>query len=110
VEFDLGVLDRIALLNLLPTEEVQSNFLTLKSLRVFREELVISPEEAKKFGLVELDNGRIQWNTAKERPKRFLVDDSVLAVIRRRLKGLDETGRLLEQQMPLYERFLLTEA
>jgi len=37
-------------------------------------------------------------------------DGAGLPVIRRRLKGLDETGRLLEQQMPLYERFLLTEA
>lgn len=106
MEFELGVADRITLLGILPPEAVESNFLTLKSLRVLREDLIISPEEEKEFGVVALPNGRIQWNAVKERPKAFSIDDNVLGVIKRRLKALDAAGKLLDQHMPVYERFI----
>lgn len=108
MEFDLGVADRITLLGALPPEEVESNFLTLKSLRVFREELSVSPEEADDLDL-EIKDGRAKWVAAKEKPKRFDIDDNLLKLVRRRLQGLDAAGRLRDQHMPVYEKFVLPE-
>jgi hypothetical protein len=106
MEFDLGVADRITLLGILPPEEVQTNFLTLKGLRVFREELALIPEEAEEIDLKDLGDGRIQWNMKKEKPKTFSIDDGVLGVIQRRLKTLDTAGKLLDQHMLIYEKFI----
>lgn len=108
MEFELGVADRITLLGSLPPEEVHSNFLTLKTLRVFREELSLSPEEANEIEYCQVD-GKAHWKVAKEKPKHFDIDDNILKVIQGRLRELDRAGRLLDQHMPVYEKFVLPE-
>lgn len=109
MDFELGIADRITLLGVLSADVVEANFLTLKELRVVREELSFTQEENDEVDLEELPEGKVKWSTAKERPKTIAIGPQVLKVIQNRLRQLDGAGKLREQLMPVYEKFVLVD-
>lgn len=101
---ELTILERIILLSILPTE---TNYITYKILNDFKSELSFSEKELKDFEIKEID-GRITWNNMKEKSKKITVGEKVNEIICASLKKLDETGKINDENVTLYEKFILT--
>ena len=103
-----NALERITLLDVLPRE---GNFQTLKMLRVFREDLSFDEQENKDLKMQaqpDLNTGMIsyKWDSAGDKPKEIRVGEKMRDVICDTLKDMDRRGKLTEQHMGLYERFI----
>jgi hypothetical protein len=99
---ELSVLERIALLGILPRE---GNFLTLKILRQLREALSFSEEELSDFELRQEENS-FHWNPKAERPKEVPIGAKAREIIAKRLEELDKAEKLTDELFGLYERFV----
>lgn len=103
MEYDLHITDRLNILQLLPKE---GNFLTLKSVRIARESLALTPEEIKKYEVVQKDN-QIHWNVDKATElKKIKIDNIIIDLIKKELRSLDEANKLQEQHFNLYKLFI----
>lgn len=106
----LGIGERLELLERLPRE---GTYAALKSIRVARECLSLTPEEMKEFEYNEIHNptGRgvvsITWNISKEREVDIPLDEYITNIIRDMLVKLDKENKLTERTMNLYERFVI---
>lgn len=105
----LSVGERLGLLQLLPRE---GEYATLKTLRVARECLAITPDEVKEFGYAEIPTGHggqvnIQWDVKKERDKDIPLDEYTTSVIVNLLSKMDKEKKLTEQYVTLYEKFVI---
>ena len=103
---ELGVFDRLLLLNILPKE---GNYTTLKIVRVLREELSFSEAEHKALKFVWSDGPGVKWKTAAEKPKDVPIGEKATDIIVETLKLLDKNKKLTEQHMSLYERFVMND-
>jgi len=103
---ELSVFERLILLNILPRE---GDYRTLRQLRELREELAFSDDEqaALQFRQDEQEPGTMHWLTEADRPKDVPLGDSVMELIGTTLRDLDRRHKLRDEQMGLYERFVL---
>ena len=103
-DMKLTVLERIALLGILPAE---GNFVTLKIVRKLRESLSFEEDEAKKLN-VRFEDGRIFWDAAAEEPegKEIEIGEKATDLIVDSLKKLDKEGKLTEQHFSAFEKFV----
>ena len=108
MDFELGIADRVTLLGVLSADVVEANFLTLKELRLVREELSFAEAEAVEIGLETLPEGRVKWRNDKECCKTIPIGPQVLKVVQTRLRQLDAAGKLRDQHMSVYEKFAST--
>lgn len=99
---DLTFLERIALLQILPREGA---YLTLKIIRVLREDLSFSEDEHTELKFRE-EGGRMHWDPAVSATKDVAVGEKALDVIVGALKKMDKEGKLTQDYMDLYERFV----
>ncbi len=99
---ELGVFDRLILLNILPKE---GDFTTLKIIRQLREDLSFTEEEHKALKF-EQNEGNVKWQTAADKPRKINIGDKAKEVIVTVLKKLNEQKKLTEQHFSVYEKFV----
>jgi hypothetical protein len=125
----LDVFERILLQNILPRE---GDYITLKLVRKLREALSFSEKEndtlhfkyhwrCPKCSKVELlpevgkcpdcdiymvSDGKVTWDEKDEVVKDVHMGDKMLALCTTTLKKLSDDGRMEEQHMSLYEKFV----
>jgi hypothetical protein len=106
----LEVHERIALLQLLPAE---GDYAGLKAIRRAKEMLSFNKDEIDFFEIVSGVNQEGQpytnWNPTKamEQIKDVPVDEYVTDLIRKTLSNLEAKGKLTEQTISLYEKFVV---
>lgn len=98
----LSVMDRIVLLNLLPKE---GNFANLKLLRTARESLSFTEEENKALAFKQ-EGDKLFWEDGTVEPKEIAIGEVVTQLIAKELKRLDESGKLQNEHISLYEKFM----
>ncbi len=99
----LSVPERFAMLNLLPQA---GSFVILKLMRVFREALSFDDDEVERFE-IKHEADRVTWNKSQVADKEIEIGSAIRGVIVETLTKLDETGRLTDAHVSLYEKFLL---
>lgn len=101
----LSVLERLVVQNLIPSE---ANYTNLKLIRVAREALSFTDEELSALNMRKVGEGadqKIVWdNTVEE--KEIHLGETVTGMIVKELKKLDDTGKLVPEQMSVYEKFM----
>jgi hypothetical protein len=95
------IFERIVLFGLLA--KVEGNYLNLKYLRKFKEDLTIGLEEREDINLRNDQTGT-HWD--KESDKDIKVPFPVLEIIKQNLVKLNKIEKLNEELIPLYERFV----
>jgi hypothetical protein len=109
MEITMSVKTRLRLSELL--SEQSGSYLKMKAIRKAREELSLSEDEIKAVSLKEevLPDGRISsmWDTSRDPMKKCEFSSIIVEVICEKLKKLDKEGKLTEEQMPLYEAFMV---
>ena len=106
---DLTVTERLMILDLLPKE---GTYVTLKLIRVLREELSFNNEEnqALKF---KYEGNQVLWDdgaAATLGTKEVEIPQTMIDVILARFGSLDEAGKLTMDHLPVYERILETDS
>ena len=97
----LNVLERLGLLNILPSE---GSFTNLKLIRKAKEELSFDEKENKALGFRQTED-RLMWNEV-DIIKDVKLGEVATMMIVDRLKKLDKEGALKEEQFSLYEKFV----
>lgn len=101
---ELGVFDRLILLNILPKE---GDFTTLKIVRTMREDLSFSEDEHKALQFEQKQSeGSIKWKSEADKPKHINFGEKATDLIVATLKKLSNDKKLTEQHMNLYEKFV----
>ena len=78
---------------------------TLLALRQLKESVVFSEFENSKLD-VKIEDGNLFWNKEKEENKDVEVSDTMLTVIQNTLKKMDAEGKLTEQMVDTYQKFI----
>lgn len=99
---NLTVLERLVLLNLLPKE---GSFTTLKLVRKAREALSFDDIENRKLAFVQ-DGDQVRWNEREYIVKEVELGDMMTVEVVKALKKLDEDGKLRDEHLTLYEKFI----
>lgn len=102
----LSVIERFLVQQLIPKE---ANYSNLTLIRKAREELSFSEEENKKLAFRtegEGNEARTVWNKV-DIEKDVNLGETVTGMIVKELKRLDDAGKLVPEQCPLYEKFVL---
>ncbi len=100
----LGVFDRILLLNILPEQVDMSMFGIYHD---FLKELSFSEEEHNKFQIIHSEDGEVKWKNDK--PREFNIGNKMLSVIKGRLEACQEKELLSEGHMDLFNKFVKNE-
>lgn len=101
----LSVLERMLIQHLIPKE---SNFSTLKLIRVAREALSFTDDEMKSLNMREIGEGpdrKMMWdNTVPE--KEIEIGETVTCLIVKELSRLDKENKLTSDHLTVYEKFM----
>ena len=106
----LEVHERIQLIQLLPIEE---KYEALKTIRIARETLSFTSEEKKIINLVSTTNpdGTVShsWTSANAPKvvKDIPIDEYCTNLFRKKLAEIEESGKLTDNMMSLYEKFVI---
>ncbi len=99
----LGVIERLTLLQILPQ---QGDFLTLRIIHELRQALSFTEDETVEFGLeVDAANQRVRWEPKAVKDVEIPIGPKAMSIIVAVLTGLGKDARLIESQLPLYEKF-----
>lgn len=98
----LKTYDRLVLLNVLPA---QGDILTLRVVRDLQAALSFTEEESAALQFEQVD-GAVRWKTEADEEKDIPIGDAARAVIRERLRELNDQKQLTLEHLPLYERFV----
>ena len=99
---ELGVFDRLILLNILPKE---GDFTSLKIVRKLREDLSFTEAEHKALQF-DQNEGNIKWQSEADIPKDITIGEKATDIIVDVLKKLDKDKRLSEQHLSVYSKFV----
>ena len=99
---ELGVFDRLILLNILPKE---GDFTTIKIVRKLREDLSFSEEEHKALEF-KFEEANVQWVREADKPKEVEIGEKATDLIVETLKKLSSDKKLTESHLPVYEKFV----
>jgi len=102
----LKVLERLILLNILPSE---GNYITLKIVRDLQNELSFSEDEHKLFKFETQEDGSVKWDDETEQDKDVSVGEKARQMIVDILKKIDNEKKLTLKHMSLYEKFIIEE-
>ena len=97
----LTILERLLLLNVLP---VEGNIMTIRIVHDLRKDLGLTEEELKKYNVREQDSQMV-WDDEKY-TLDVPVGEKALDIIAEAISKREREGRLTEQFIPLYERFV----
>jgi len=98
---ELGILDRISLLNILP---VEGDVVTVRLLKKLREELGFTEEEIKDHKISSADN-RVVWEETGYKTE-ISIGEKATDIIKDAFKKLDREKKLREEMLPLYDTFM----
>ena len=98
----LSIGERMMILNMLPKQ--QGDYLAIKAVRQFREELSPTPEEVRDYKIVLHDDGRLTWENAQ--PIEVEVNDFLRERVASVLRDLSKREVLGEEHLPLWEKFI----
>jgi len=98
----LNVGERLILLQVLPQE---GNFLTLKIIRDLTEVVGLNEKEFKEFGIKEA-GGQVSWNQKGIEEREIEIGEKATDIIVEALKKLNETNKLGQRHLSLYEKFI----
>jgi hypothetical protein len=97
-------MERVVLFNLLPKE---GNFMTLKVLRQVKEKVGLDPKELKDCKVKSDEvKGTLSWDTTKDPHKEIEFNRDVKKIIVDALEKMDKDGKLNDQHISLYEKFV----
>ena len=102
MKYNLTVVDRVILLNVLPKE---GNMITLLSLRDLKAELVFSEAENEALG-VKMEDGNIMWNKDAEQEKAVEINGTMTKIIVEALLDMDKQGKLNEAMIDTCQKFI----
>ena len=102
-KFNLKVLNRLILLNILPK---QTNFLALKLIKDLEDKISFNENEQKELELKILENGLPAWNGEKDKGKEFEIGEKTQDIIIDALKKLDKDNKLTKDHFSTYEMFV----
>lgn len=97
---ELGVLERVVILDILPKE---ANYATLKIKQNLQMDLSFSEEELDEYGIT-FDGPNINWKSSSE--KEISIGEKATDLIVESLKKLDEQKKLGEKHITLWEKFV----
>ena len=100
---ELGVKERVVLLQLLPTE---ADYITYKIIEDLKMELSFSEDEIKEFEITVVQ-GQILWNTKKIKTKEIEIGETAEKIITKALEEADKQNKINGDNSKLYERFVL---
>jgi len=107
MKYKLNIVERIALLNILPLE---GNVVTLKIIRDLQSNLSFSEEEMKRFKMKNIrrpDGSTFAvWDADSDETKEFEIGDVANNIIVERLKFLEGQKKLRMEMLTLYEKFV----
>ena len=98
----LSVLDRLLLLNILPTE---GDITMLRTIRCLREDLSFSDEDAKALQMV-VGEGQVKWDRTADYQKDIPMGARVRKLIAAALIKRSQANKLEERYVGLYDRFV----
>jgi hypothetical protein len=101
---ELGVLERIALLQLLPPSE--GSYVTYKILQDLKTSLGFNEDELKELNLIQEDK-IVTWDVTKEFKKEISIGDKAKSIIVESLNKLDAEGKINQNNVSLYEKFVV---
>jgi len=102
MKYNLTVVDRVILLNVLPKE---GNMITLLSLRDLKAELVFSEAENESLG-VKMEDGNLMWNKDAEQEKAVEINGTMTKIIVEALLDMDKQGKLNEAMIDTCQKFI----
>jgi len=95
--------DRLILLNILPKE---GNYTDIKIVRKLREELSFDEAEQAALQLTLGEGGAVKWKPEADLPKEIEIGPRAKVIIEDLLKKLDKEGKIKEEHLSLYEKFV----
>lgn len=101
----MKVKQRIDLQSILPAT---GDFLTVKMIRVLREDLSFTQKEHKLLNFVNHPNGSIEWNAkeAKKCIKEVEIPETIISIIKETLEQLNTAKQITEAHLDFYEMFM----
>ena len=105
MEVKLTVKQRIDLQSILPRK---ADFLTIKMIRVLREDLSFTQKEHDLLKFVNHPNGLLEWNakTAKKCIKEFKIPETIVPIVKESLEKLNASKQITEAHLDFYEMFM----
>jgi hypothetical protein len=101
----LTIKERIALLNILPSE---GNLRTIKTVSKLREALYLSEAEVKEFEF-KAEGNQFRWNAAKDTGAEIEIGDLGTEIIVDGLQDLDKSKKLTFEHMSVWDKFVTDE-
>ena len=98
---ELGILERISLLNILP---VEGDVVTVRLLKKLRTELGFTEEEIKDHKISSAEN-RVVWEETGYKAD-ISIGEKATDIIKDAFKRLDREGKIREDMLPLYDTFM----
>ena len=99
---ELTVLDRLALLGLLPNE---GDVTTLLIVRQLRESLTFTEEEHEALGFKYNDEKQLVWNAQPPQSREYDFPRKQREAIEEALNKADKAKKLTLDSLPVYEKF-----
>lgn len=102
----LTILERLKLMEILPTE---SNYVTFKILADLRAELSFSEKEIKDYKIIQKvdaeGRGQVFWDAIKEKEKDIVLGEQADIIIRTALQKVDAEKKVTIHNISLFEKF-----
>jgi len=100
----LQILERITLQGLIPNE---GNYITYGLIKQMRTELSFTEKEIKDCKIVQRGD-RVTWDDKKDKPKEIEIPETVLSLIVLALEKVEKEGKLNDNNISLYEKFIVS--
>ena len=102
----LNVMERLMLINVLPSE---SNFVNLKIINDLRQAIGFTEAEHKEFDMKTLPDNQVSWDLTKSIDKEYDIGPKATSIIVEALEKMDQRKQLTPNHLSLYEKFIKTE-
>ncbi len=98
---ELGILDRINLLQVLP---VEGDVVTVRILKKLRADLGFTEEEIKEHK-IKSEANRVMWEETGYKAG-ISIGEKATDIIKDAFRRLDREGKIREEMLPLYDTFM----
>jgi len=101
----LTVKQRIDLQSILPAK---GDFVTVKMLRVLREDLSFSQKEIEQLNLVKNPNGTVEWSieAGDKCIKEVAIPETIINNVKETLERLNTAKQITDSHLDFYEMFM----
>lgn len=99
----LTILERLMILQALPKE---GNILLLRLRQGLISKVGLSAEDYVKFEVKQTPEGKVTWKSDIPQEVEIDLNEAEMGIIKSSLKDLDRAGKLLPDQLSLWEKFV----